>query len=171
MLLQVFFEAIERSQEMNTEHHDHAQEAPRSTHVVTCFLLRQDTAEPRILIMQRSQRVGSYRGRWAGVSGFVEASVTPDEQAYTEIREETGLTREQVQMLRRGAVVEHIDPALGRHFYIHPFLFEVFTPEAIRIDWEANEMRWIAPSELANYETVPKLIEVYDSAINGEKVG
>jgi len=156
---------------MNTEQNDHAEQSLRPTHVVTCFLLRQDTAEPRIMIVQRSQRVGSYHGQWAGVSGFVEAGISPDEQAFTEIREETGLAREQVQMRRRGAVVEHIDPALGRHFYIHPFLFEVFTPEAIRIDWEANEMRWIAPSELVNYETVPKLIEVYESAINGEKVG
>jgi 8-oxo-dGTP diphosphatase len=155
---------------MNTEHNEHAQEGVRPTHVVTCFLLRRDTAEPRILIVQRSQRVGSYHGQWAGVSGFVEAGVTPDEQAYTEIREETGLEREQVRMLRRGAVVEHVDTALGRHFYIHPFLFEVFAPEAVRIDWEANEMRWIAPTELTNYETVPKLLEVYASAINGEQV-
>jgi 8-oxo-dGTP diphosphatase len=156
---------------MNTEHNDHAQEGARPTHVVTCFLLRQDTGESRMLIVQRSQRVGSYHGKWAGVSGFVEAGITADEQAYTEIREETGLEREQVRMLRRGVVVEHVDMALGRHFYIHPFLFEVYTPEAIRIDWEANEMRWIAPSELANYETVPKLLEVYAAAINGEEVG
>jgi ADP-ribose pyrophosphatase YjhB (NUDIX family) len=122
------------------------------------------------MIAQRSQRVGSYRGQWAGISGFVEAGIAPDEQAYIEIREETGLEREQVRMLRRGAVVEHIDLALGRHFYIHPFLFEVFAPEAIRIDWEANEMRWIAPAELGNYETAPKLREVYDAAINGARI-
>jgi hypothetical protein len=71
-------------------------------------------------------------------------------------------------MLRRGAVVEHLDPALNRHFYIHPFLFEVLTPETIHTDWEAVEMRWILPSELSNYETVPKLQEVYASALNGE---
>src|SRR5436190_22586622 len=142
----------------------------RPTHVVTCILLRTDQEKTRILLLRRSQKVGSYHGRWAGVSGFVEPNVTPDEQAYTEIREETSLQRDQVRMLRRGAVVEHLDPALGRHFYIHPFLFEVLTPDAIRIDWEANEMRWIAPTELKNYETVPKLLEVYDSAVNGEKV-
>ena len=101
----------------------------------------------------------------------MEPGITPDEQAYTEIREETGLQRDQVRMLRRGTVVEHLDPALGRHFYIHPFLFEVLTPDAIHTDWEANDMRWIAPGELKNYETVPKLPEVYDSAVNGEKVG
>jgi len=155
---------------MNTQHSDIAQQSLRPTHVVTSFLMRSDTGEPRILIVQRSQRVGSYQGQWAGISGFVEPGVTPDEQAYTEIREETDLQRGQVRMLRRGAVVEHLDPSLNRHFYIHPFLFEVLTPEAIHTDWEAVEMRWILPSELSNYETVPKLPEVYASALNGEAV-
>jgi len=104
------------------------------------------------------------------VSGFVELNVTPDEQAYTEIREETGLQRNQVHMLRRGTVVEHSDAELGRHFYIHPFLFEALTPELIQIDWEATEMRWITPSELPDFETVPKLAEAYESALNGEVV-
>lgn len=155
---------------MNTQHNDTVQQSLRPTHVVTCFLRRTDTSDTQILIVQRSQRVGSYHGKWAGISGFVEPGVTPDEQAYTEIREETGLQREQVRMLRRGAVVEHLDPSLNRHFYIHPFLFEVLTPEAIHTDWEAVEMRWIMPTELANYETVPKLLEVYASALNGETV-
>ena len=158
---------------MNSQQHDidKTQQPLRPTHVVTSFLMRSDTGEPRILIVQRSQRVGSYHGQWAGISGFVEPGITPDEQAYTEIREETGLQRDQVRMLRRGTVVEHLDPALGRHFYIHPFLFEALTPDAIHTDWEATAMRWIAPGELKNYETVPKLPEVYDSAVNGEKVG
>jgi 8-oxo-dGTP diphosphatase len=140
------------------------------THVVTCILLRTDQGSPRMLLVQRSERVGSYNARWAGISGFVEPRVAPDEQAYTEIREETGLQRDQVRMLRRGAVVEHIDAQLGRHFFIHPFLFEVYTPDAIKTDWEAVQMRWIEPSELANYPTVPKLQEVYDAAIHGEEI-
>ncbi len=149
---------------------EHPQQPLRQTHVVTSFLLRTDTAQPRILIVRRSQRVGSYNERWAGISGFVETGVTPDEQAFTEIREETGLQREQVRLLRRGAVVEDEDAAITRHWYVHPFLFEVLTPDAIRLDWEATEMRWIAPQELQNYETVPKLEEAYLSATGGEKV-
>jgi len=142
----------------------------RVTPVVSCFLMRFDQNEPRLLIVQRSQRVGSYQGRWAAVSGFIEQSVTPEEQAYTEIREETNLQRDQVRLLRRGAVVEYSDTAIGRHWLIHPFLFEVLTPDAIRTDWEAQQMRWIHPSELSNYETVPLLPEAYASAENGEKV-
>lgn len=142
--------------------------ALRPTHVVTCFLERTDEQEPRILIVRRSQRVGSYHGHWAGISGFIEPDVTPDEQAYLEIGEETGLLPERVRMLRRGKVVEHRDEALGRHFYIHPFLFHVVTPEDVKIDWEASEFRWIPPSELLQYETVPKLSEAFASALMGE---
>ncbi len=142
----------------------------QQTHVVTCFLMRTDMDQPRILIVRRSQRVGTYNVRWAGISGFLEPGVTPDEQAYTEIREETGLQREQVRMLKRGAIVEHEDVSIGRHWYIHPFLFETLTPDAIALDWEATEMRWIAPSELQDFETVPKLEEAYMSAAEGEEV-
>ncbi|HEV2581479.1 MAG TPA: NUDIX domain-containing protein [Ktedonobacteraceae bacterium] len=144
------------------------QQPLRPTHVVTCFLRRVDQDEPRILLVRRSQRVGSYNARWAGVSGFVEEGVPPDEQAYTEIREETGLEREQAHMRRRGAVVEHEDASIGRHWFIHPYLFDVAAPDAIHLDWEATEMRWIAPAELGQFETVPKLQEAYESAMNGD---
>ncbi|HEU5229036.1 MAG TPA: NUDIX domain-containing protein [Ktedonobacteraceae bacterium] len=150
---------------------EHSESLPiRPTHVVTCILRRDDEWSPRILIARRSQRVGSYHRRWAGISGFVEPGVTPEEQAFTEIREETGLQRNQVRLLRRGAIVEHVDAELGRHFYIHPFLFEVLQPDVVQPDWEASEMCWIEPAELGDYETVPKLKEVYDAAINGALV-
>jgi 8-oxo-dGTP diphosphatase len=142
----------------------------RPTHVVTCFLERRDEHDPRILIVRRSERVGSYHGRWAGISGFVEPHVTPDEQAFTEIGEETALLPEQVRMIRRGAVVEYSDQDLGRHFYIHPYLFVVLTPESIKTDWEAAEMRWISPSELLQFETVPRLTDAFAAALNGEIV-
>nr|BBH89565.1 hypothetical protein KTC_43160 [Thermosporothrix sp. COM3] len=140
----------------------------RKTHVVTCFLMRTDERPARILLARRSQRVGSYNGAWAGISGFVEEGMTSLEQAYTEIQEETGLNRDQLRLLKTGAVVQHVDEALGRHFFIHPFLFEVVPPFTIQPDWEATEMRWIVPDELTRFETVPKLPEVYQSALHGE---
>lgn len=155
---------------MSQQQSGSSQSSLRPTHVVTCFLLRFDGSEPRLLIVRRSQHVGSYHGRWAGVSGFIEKDTTPEQQASTEIREETGLLGEQIRMLRRGTVVEYEDTEIGRHWYIHPFLFEVIAPDAIRLDWEATEMRWIRPSELKSYETVPRLVEAHTSAANGEQV-
>src|SRR5215472_8556891 len=102
----------------------------RSTPVVSCLLLRLDGPEPRLCLVKRSQRVGSYQAHWAGISGFIEEGVSAQEQAYTELREETGLQASQVRLLRRGAAVEHIDEKLGRRWLIHPFLVEALEPEA-----------------------------------------
>ena len=153
---------------MHESNREKVQSSPRPTPVVTNFLLRTDGPETRLLVVRRSGRVGSYNTRWAGISGFIEQGVSPEEQACTEIREETGLQRSQVRFLKRGAVVEHIDQEVGRHWLVHPFLVEVLEPEAIKLDWEAEEMRWIAPAELGSYETVPKLREAFRSASDGE---
>lgn len=155
---------------MHQSDHTHASSSPRTTPVVTCFLLRRDGPSPRLCIVRRSGRVGSYQARWAGISGFIEENISPEEQAYTEIQEETGLRRTQVRLLKRGAVVEHIDEELGRRWLVHPFLVEVLEPGAITLDWEAEEMRWIDPSELTAYETVPKLDEAYHAAEQGEVI-
>ena len=134
-------------------------EHPSDTHVVTCFLLRRDRGADEILLMRRSERVGSYRGAWAGVSGFVEPGVSPLDQAYTEMREEAALDRADVRLLRSGATVRVDDEALGRHWVVHPFLFEVADPDRIRTDWEAADHQWASPASVAQLATVPKLAE------------
>lgn len=62
--------------------------------MVTCFL----ESDGQILILRRSQQVGGYRGRWAGVSGYIET--TADEQAMVEIEEETSLDREDLKLIK-----------------------------------------------------------------------
>lgn len=153
---------------MHESDQENVQTSLRTTPVVSCFLLRLDGPTPRLCIVRRSQHVGSYNARWAGISGFIEENVSPEEQAYTEMREETGLQQTQVRLLKRGAVVEHIDEELGRRWLVHPFLVEVLEPQAMKLDWEAEEMRWIVPGELAAYETVPKLQEAFQAAEQGE---
>jgi 8-oxo-dGTP diphosphatase len=130
----------------------------RQAKVVTCFLLRRSDGDEEILLLRRSQQVGTYRGRWAGVSGYIEET-DPLTQAYTEIEEETGLAREDVQLLRTGEPLEVVDAETERLWIVHPFLFEVREPARIRADWEHTETRWIRPEEIFQYETVPQLAE------------
>ncbi|MGC9553832.1 MAG: NUDIX domain-containing protein [Thermoplasmatota archaeon] len=122
--------------------------------VVTCILLHQG----RLLLLKRSDRVSTYRGLWAGVSGYVEEGDDPLERAYIEIEEETGLTREQMVLERGAPPVEFYDPGEGRRWRVHPFLFRALTAE-VSIDWEHDDYAWVAPEELDRYPTVPKLAE------------
>jgi 8-oxo-dGTP diphosphatase len=130
----------------------------RQAKVVTCFLLRRSGDDDEILLLRRSQQVGTYRGRWAGVSGYIEET-DPLTQAYTEMEEETGLIRENVQLLRSGEPLEVVDTEAKRKWVVHPFLFEVREPARIWADWEHTETRWIRPEDIFQYETVPQLAE------------
>ncbi len=120
-------------------------------HVVTCFL----ECDGRILILRRSELVGSFRGRWAGVSGYIET--TADEQALVEIEEETGLCREDVELLKRGRPLRA--EGEGVRWVVCPFLFRVKERDKIRIDREHSDKRWINPGEIDDYPTVPMLKE------------
>ena len=120
-------------------------------HVVTCFL----ECDARILILRRSEMVGSFQGRWAGVSGYVEK--TADEQTLIEIEEETGLHREDLELVRKGDPLEAEDE--GIKWVVHPYLFRVKERSKVKIDWEHNKIRWIKPGDIDNYETVPMLKE------------
>jgi nicotinamide-nucleotide amidase len=122
-------------------------------HVITAFL----ESNNKVLILRRSSKVGSYQGRWGGVSGYVEKS--PDEQALTEIREETGLSDNDVKLVTRGPTVDVVDEKLNMKWIVHPYLFQVSSPDKIKIDWEHTESKWVAPEEIDNYPTVPKLKE------------
>jgi nicotinamide-nucleotide amidase len=127
--------------------------------VVTSFLEFQK----KILILRRSNKVGTYQSQWAGVSGYVEKS--PDEQALIEIQEETGLSSSDVELTRKGNAITARDDKLKRIWIIHPYLFRVLNPEKIKIDWEHTETKWITPEEITDYPTVPRLKVALDMVL------
>ncbi|HZC05989.1 MAG TPA: NUDIX domain-containing protein [Ktedonobacterales bacterium] len=129
------------------------------THVVTCFLLRRDRGHDETLLARRSERVRTYRGAWAAISGYVEPDMEPIDQAYQEIREETGLDRSGVALLRAGEPIAFHDADIGQDWVVHPFLFLALRPDAVRHDWEANKFAWMAPDAVRSLATVPRLAE------------
>ena len=148
------------SDESNTpEKTDSASGAGQPTHVVTCFLLRRDRGRDETLLARRSERVRTYRGAWGAISGYLEADVTPLEQAYQEIREETGLQREDVSLLRAGAELAFRDEAIAQSWVVHPFLLLALRPDAIQHDWEAQEFAWTPVERVRELPTVPQLAE------------
>lgn len=129
------------------------------THVVSCFLLRRDQEGDRVLLARRSDRVRTYRGAWGAISGYVEPGVSPLEQAYQEIREETGLSQSDVSLLRAGEPLSFRDESIAQDWVVHPFLFLALRPDVAQHDWEAREFDWVAPESLSGLPTVPMLYE------------
>jgi len=122
--------------------------------VVTCVMRRKG----KLLILKRSQKVGTNKGKWAAVSGFIERGERPEETALKEVAEETGITTARLE--GRGEVLRVRDGA--NLWSIHPFLFEV-GDEEVHLDWEHTECAWVAPDELRSYDTVPGFRKVLDA--------
>lgn len=128
--------------------------------VVTAFLLRREPDGARLFIVRRSGRVGTYAGRWSGISGYLEDE--PETQARREIAEETGLTDDDVSLLATGRPLGVEDATLGARWLVHPSLFEVAATKEPVPDWENVEGRWLSPAELPALDTVPGLIEALE---------
>ncbi|WP_135852294.1 NUDIX domain-containing protein [Halorussus salinus] len=123
------------------------------THVVTCFLRNRG----EVLLLRRSEEVGSYPGRWGGVAGHAEGD--PDRAARDEIAEETGLL-DACTLAREGVTFTFEDEDLGIAWTVHPYLFDCERRDA-ETDWETSEFEWVHPTEILRRETVPNLWASY----------
>ncbi|WP_458186881.1 NUDIX domain-containing protein [Haladaptatus sp. NG-WS-4] len=124
------------------------------THVVTCFLRNRGD----VLLLRRSEDVGSYSGQWGGVAGHAEDD--PDALAREEIEEETGLL-DACTFVRSGDSFEVVDESLGKRWVVHPFLFDCASRD-VATDWETTEVAWMPPTEILRRETVPGLWTSYE---------
>jgi 8-oxo-dGTP pyrophosphatase MutT (NUDIX family) len=119
----------------------------------------------RVLVVRRSERVGSFRGRWSAISGYLEGGEDPRDRARSEILEETGIKGARFRRAGEPVVTRHGSTA----FVVHPFLFDVPT-RSVRLDWENVESRWIAPGDLPTLRTVPRLGDVLSLVLDSPGV-
>ena len=126
--------------------------------VVTCILEHGG----KILLFKRSNLVGTYRGLWGGVAGYVEELEDPYDTAVKESRQEAGIGVDALELVRKGDPIEFSDTYDGRRYdwIVYPFLFHIESKELVRVDWEHEEYRWVSPSELKKFDTVPGLDDV-----------
>ena len=134
------------------------------TPVVTAFLERPDG---RLLLLRRRADAATYAGRWSAVSGYLEGG-EPLAQALAEVREETGLAGDDVELAAAGR------PLVARDgegdWLVHPFLFRCRAPERITLNDENAGAEWVDPSALRDRPTVPALEEAYVHAKLAERV-
>ncbi|OIB58146.1 NUDIX domain-containing protein [Natrialba sp. SSL1] len=135
--------------------------------VVTAFLRHGG----EILLLRRSDAVGTYAGQWGGVSGFAEGD--PDAQVRAEIREETGLSDAEIDLVRSGRSVSVTDPDLDREWTVHPYLFDADSRD-VDLSEEHDALEWTSPTTIctgtaagnadadSDRQTVPALWTTYE---------
>lgn len=127
--------------------------------VVSAFLRNRG----RFLVVRRSERVGSFQGRWSAVSGYIEGREDPRRRAAQEIREETGIRGARFRAAGEPVITRHENTA----FVVHPFLFDA-PSRRVRLDWENVEHRWVRPADLKALNTVPRLDAVMERILHGQ---
>jgi 8-oxo-dGTP pyrophosphatase MutT (NUDIX family) len=104
------------------------------------------------------------KGLWAGISGIIEGNEEPLQRAKTEIFEETGLIEDGLGLLKTAPQMRIRSQYANHQWTVFPFLFSVKDPE-IKLNWENSEFKWIYPSEISKYQTVPSLDKVLASLL------
>ena len=115
----------------------------------------------RVLLIRRGKE--PLYGRWVVPGGTVELGEPLDEALVRELREETGLEVEPLELI---TVFDRIQRDGGRvlyHYVIVDYLCRWISGEA-RAASDALEVAWAAPDELDRFDLPTKALEVVQEA-------
>ncbi|RLE47145.1 hypothetical protein DRJ25_03185 [Candidatus Woesearchaeota archaeon] len=111
----------------------------------------------KYLLLKRSQKVSSYKGKWANIGGYIDRPITAKEIALKELEEETGITADKVTSIKKGEAIEYHDGQTNKTWIVFPFLAELEKIPEIRLDWEHERYVWISPEEIKEFDIVPDI--------------
>lgn len=117
---------------------------PRPAVTTDCVVFTKEE-EPKVLLIQRGNE--PYKGCWAFPGGFMNMEETAEECAVRELKEETGLTVNQIQQIGAYSKVDR-DPR-GRTISI-AYLAIIDAPTAVTGMDDAAKAAWFPLSSLPN---------------------
>lgn len=126
--------------------------------VLTIFLKHGD----EILILKRSEEVGTYKNKWSTVTGYFDEIKSIEDKVFEELREEIGLKEKNIGKIIYGRIYKIEDKELNKKWIILPALIELKKKIKVKLDWEHASYRWIKIDELKSYDTVPNLKETLE---------
>ncbi len=130
--------------------------------VITIFIRYGD----KILLLRRSDKVGTYKGKWNTVAGYLDEVKPIREKVLEELLEEVRIREDEVSSINFGESYKFVDQLINRTWIVYPVLVDLKERPEIKLNWEHEEYKWIDPKELKNYDTVPKLEESLKRVLN-----
>jgi ADP-ribose pyrophosphatase YjhB (NUDIX family) len=123
--------------------------------VVNCILRHKR----KILLVKRNSDMNFYPDCWNGISGFLDDKKNLREKIEEELKEELGISKNNIKSIRLGEIFNQEAPEYQKTWIVHPVLVEVKT-DKIRLDWEAQDFKWLFLSEIKKFKLSPGLKKV-----------
>ncbi len=118
--------------------------------------------EGRVLLIRRGKE--PLYGRWVVPGGTVELGESLHEALVREMREETGLEVEPLELLTAFDRIEREGERVRYHYVIVDYLCRLRSGEA-RAASDALDVAWAKPEELERYDLPAKALEVVQDAL------
>ena len=131
--------------------------------VLTIFIKYQD----KILLLRRSKKVLTYKGKWNTVAGYLDEMVPIEKKVYEEIQEELNIEKHDISSIRIGSHFEFIDSLIQKTWIVFPVLVSLHRKPKITLDWEHTEYQWIDPGNIDSFDTVPNIATSFQYSENG----
>lgn len=130
--------------------------------VINCIV----SHEARILLLRRSDLVGTSPGKWSGVDGYIDTFKPLEEIAMTELREELGLEERYIVSIQVAAPYQSLpNSSAAKAWIVYPVLVELASIPDIVLDWEHTQYTWIDPAEINRFDTLEGQDRVLRSAL------
>jgi len=118
--------------------------------VINCVL----EFKGKILIVQRNKKLNFYPNYWNGISGFLDDKKSLIQKIKIEIKEELKIGAKDISSIELGKIFHEKAPKYNKTWIVHPVLVRVKN-DKIKLDWEAQDFRWINIEEIKNYKLLP----------------
>jgi 8-oxo-dGTP pyrophosphatase MutT (NUDIX family) len=118
--------------------------------VINCVVKHQE----KILLVERSSDMNYYPGYWNGISGFLDDKQDLEQKVRQELKEEIGLDEQDIKSIKYGEIFHQDEPKYNKTWIVHPVLVEVKT-DKIKLDWEAQNYKWLSFFEAKEYKLLP----------------
>lgn len=128
--------------------------------VLNCVVMH----EGKILLVQRNKSMRLYPGYWNGISGFLDDHKSLEQKVHEELREELGVSKKHIISIQLARILNQEAPKYKKTWIVHPVLVKVDT-DKVKLDWEAQNYKWITPGEAKKMDLMPGFDETLKEAL------
>ncbi|KKS51562.1 MAG: NH(3)-dependent NAD(+) synthetase [Candidatus Gottesmanbacteria bacterium GW2011_GWA1_42_26] len=118
--------------------------------VIHCIIKYND----KILLIQRAEKF-DHQFYWSGVSGFLDDQKSVQSKVKEELREEVGITSQQIKSMHLGEIFHRKAPKFKKTWIIHPVLVELHSNQIQLNLQECHDFRWVYLKNINKFRLLP----------------